>query len=229
MYRIGIISDTHGLLREEVICHLKECDVILHGGDVDRQGILDELKRIAPVYAVRGNVDGEWANDLPDTRTLELQGIKIFMIHNKKQIHEELSDKDVILYGHSHKYEEKWVGRQLWLNPGSCGAKRFLLPVTMAVLEVAKNGTFQVKRINLNEDKSTKDEEYQMDSTAILKSGKSMVAGIMKDVDQGKSVKQIAKKYHITEESAEHICRLYLTHPGVDVDGILNRIELGLR
>lgn len=225
MHKIGIISDTHGMLRQEVIKKLQGCEWILHCGDMDNPEILEQLKKIAPVFAVRGNVDKAWANLLPEVRTVTLAGIPIFMIHDKKQIKENCSDKKIILYGHSHKYEERWIGTQLWLNPGSCGARRFFLPITMAILTIQEDGCFGVERIELEERK----QEKKIDSSAVLKNGKSIVAGIMVDVNQGKTVEQIAKKYQISQETAQQICRLYLTHPGVDVEGILNRIELGLR
>ncbi len=84
MHRIGIISDTHGLLRPEVTEVLCGCDAILHGGDINSAKILEELKAIAPVYAVRGNNDKEWAAHLPETLSLELYGVRFFMVHNKK-------------------------------------------------------------------------------------------------------------------------------------------------
>ena len=140
VYKIGVISDTHGLIRDEVKEALAPCDVILHGGDINRQEILDMLKTIAEVYAVRGNNDKEWAEYLPEHLSLRLYGLRIFMIHNKKEIAEDLKDYDLIIYGHSHKYEEKNDGERIWLNPGSCGPRRFHQPVTMAVVEVEEPG-----------------------------------------------------------------------------------------
>ena len=84
MYRIGVISDTHGKIREEVKDILKNCDAIIHGGDIDRKSVLDELKRIAPLYAVRGNADKEWAEELPKTLSITISGIRFYVVHNKK-------------------------------------------------------------------------------------------------------------------------------------------------
>ena len=86
MHKIAVISDTHGLIRDQVRERLSGCEAILHGGDINRQAILDELAEIAPVYAVRGNNDKEWAEQLPETLSLELFGLRIFMVHNKKYL-----------------------------------------------------------------------------------------------------------------------------------------------
>ena len=103
-YRIAIISDTHGLLRPEVKERLKTCERILHGGDFDKPEILKQLEAIRPVYAVRGNVDKSWAEDLPAEREITLAGFRIYMVHNIKHLKKDLSGIDIIVYGHSHKY-----------------------------------------------------------------------------------------------------------------------------
>ena len=136
IYRIGVISDTHGLIRDEVKEILTTCQVILHGGDINRQAVLDELAQIAPVHAVRGNNDKEWAEHIPETLCLEIMGLSILMIHNKQHLPKDLGDRNLIIYGHSHRYEEKQEGGRTWLNPGSCGPIRFSQPITMAVVEV---------------------------------------------------------------------------------------------
>lgn len=134
--RIGVISDTHGLLRDEVREILETCQVILHGGDIHKQNILDELEKIADVYAVRGNNDKEWAEYLPEILSTELYGVKIIMTHDKKYLPPNLEPYDLVVYGHSHQYEEKLDEGRLILNPGSCGPRRFGQPITMAVIEV---------------------------------------------------------------------------------------------
>lgn len=118
MHKIGVISDTHGMLRAEVTEALQGCELILHGGDINKQSILDELNEIAPVRAVRGNNDKEWAEDLPKTITLDVCGLRVFMVHNKKEIPGDLPETDLVIYGHSHKYEEKTAGGIQYLNPG---------------------------------------------------------------------------------------------------------------
>lgn len=222
MHKIGILSDTHNLLRESVIDILRSCEVILHGGDLHTRQVLKQLETIAPVYAVRGNADKEWAAGLPQTLSVELFGIKIFMIHNKKMIQEDIQDKDLVIYGHSHKYEKLQKNGQIWLNPGSCGRRRFALPVTMAVLTAAGDGTFKIEQISLETDRKT-------DKTVAAtcpKNMKNTVIYVMKETDKGKSVETIAKNGGISKELAEQICRLYLTHPGVNADGILGKMGL---
>lgn len=244
MYKVGIISDTHGLLRPEVLDHLRGCEVILHGGDINKQKILDELNQIAPVYVVRGNNDKEWAANIPETLLLELYGLHFFMVHNKKMFPGDTAGIDILIYGHSHKYEEKYVGRQLFLNPGSCGPRRFTQPITMAVLEIEEDASFRVKKIEIPqqtlraEKKGDSDGEiglHNMDNCGTQDTPYSMkipanirqiILCVIKDTDRGKSVKEIAGKYGISKDLAEQICRLYLTHPGVTADGIMTKMGL---
>ncbi len=216
MKRIGVISDTHGLLRDEAVGVLKECDVILHAGDIDRQGIIDKLSELRPLYAVRGNADKEWAERLPDDLTVELFGYRIYMIHNKKNISEKAADADIVIYGHSHKYDEKETDGQLWLNPGSCGKRRFTLPITMAVIEIDEDGRLQVIRKDIAGEKAV--------PTDVGRDLSEVVKLVVKEFKKGSPVDAIAKKCGISMELTEQICRMYSTHPGIDVDGILNRI-----
>ena len=171
MGRIGVISDTHGLLREEVKEQLKGCQAILHAGDINRPELLEELAQIAEVYAVRGNADkGDWADALPETLRIAFSGLKIFMIHNKKMIREDILDADLVIFGHSHKYEEFAQGKQRWLNPGSCGGRRFSLPVNMAVITLEKNGTFQIRKIDLGTEPAKRQEELLEGKRSSLRS-----------------------------------------------------------
>ena len=135
MKKIGILSDTHGRLREEVVEILRGCDVILHAGDINTPQALARLRELAPLYAVRGNADREWADALPQTLSEEICGLRIFMVHNKKEIPADVTGYDLVVYGHSHKFEERREGNCLFLNPGSCGPRRFSQPVTMAVAQ----------------------------------------------------------------------------------------------
>ena len=146
MHKIGILSDTHGLLRPEVLHALSGCEMILHGGDINKQSILDELEKIAPVTVVRGNNDKEWAENLPETVRADVFGIRVFMVHNKKFIPADLSDTDLVVYGHSHKYEEKELNGVRNINPGSCGPRRFDQEITMAVMTVLDDGTFSIEK-----------------------------------------------------------------------------------
>lgn len=220
MHKIGILSDTHGLLRPEVAAVLQGCERILHGGDINQQKILNELEAIAPVYAVRGNNDKEWATGIPKTLAKEIFGLKVFLVHNRKDIPESLPDTDLIIYGHSHRYGEKQMGNIPCLNPGSCGPRRFRQEITMAILWIGERGSFQIEKIVIpGAEKKKRKEEDAVPADLGL-----MLPAVMKDIEAGKTVGQIARKYRISEDLSEQICRMYLTHPGVDVDGILRRL-----
>ena len=146
--KIAILSDTHGLLRPEVTEHLKTADVILHGGDINKQSIVDELHQYAPLYVVRGNNDKAWAENIPHDLTVTLGGVTFAMVHNKKEVPADLTGVDVVVFGHSHKYVQEEKGGILWLNPGSCGPRRFHQEITMMMADVA-NGTIQVEKITI--------------------------------------------------------------------------------
>ncbi len=219
--KIGIISDTHGMLRPEVKELLTGCEMILHCGDINKKSILDELELIAPTFAVRGNNDREWAKDIPETRELDVFGIQVFMIHNKRMIPKEVMEEsygmDLILFGHSHRYEEKTEKGITLLNPGSCGPRRFHQDITMALMYIeSEKGTYQIEKILIPH---TDLKREQVPGNLVEK-----MPGIFLDISSGKSVKQISRKYRISEELSEEINRMYLTHPGIDVDGVLRRL-----
>lgn len=217
--KAGIISDTHGLLRPEVMERLQGCERIFHGGDIGGQEILNELEKLAPVNAVRGNNDKEWAERLPLTDTVEFHGVKVFLCHKKKDIPGHLPGIDLAVYGHSHKYSDTLERDIRFLNPGSCGPRRFNQDISMAVLEVSETGDFQIRRINIpHAGRKLVIPEAERDREAIVR---EVIRGIRK----GMETKSIAEKNHISVELAEEISRMYLTHPGIDVDGILNRLR----
>ena len=146
--KIAILSDTHGLLRPQVVAHLKNADAILHGGDINRQSIVDELRRYAPLYIVRGNNDKEWAEAIPLDLTVTLGGVTFYMVHNKKEAAADLTGVDVVVFGHSHKYLQEDKDGVLWLNPGSCGPRRFHQEITMMMAEVT-DGKITVEKITI--------------------------------------------------------------------------------
>lgn len=148
MTTIGIISDTHGLLRPEVVERLQTCDAILHAGDINKPEVLDALRAIAPLYVVRGNNDKDWAADLPISLTFEIGGMRFFMIHNKRDLPQNLGDAQVIVFGHSHKYFEQTIAGRLWLNPGSCGKRRFDQEISFAMMRI-EDGTWSVEKVVL--------------------------------------------------------------------------------
>ncbi|HTQ79937.1 MAG TPA: metallophosphoesterase family protein [Thermoanaerobaculia bacterium] len=136
--RLGILSDTHNLLRPEVLERLAGCDRLLHAGDVGEAGILDHLRRIAPIEAVRGNWDGE-LESLPATLTGDLDGLPFGMVHRREDIDPRWPKKlRLIVFGHSHRPELEWRGNCLLLNPGACGPRRFSLPLTVAVVHLTQ-------------------------------------------------------------------------------------------
>ena len=150
--KMGIISDTHGLLREEVKERLKDCTYIFHAGDVDRPEILDELRTMGFLYVVRGNNDGYWAQNLRRSLNFSVGNVKFFMVHDIKDAAWELGDTQVVIFGHSHKYFCQEIDGRLWLNPGSCGRSRFGGEVTMAVMTV-ENGSWEVEKIVLQKER----------------------------------------------------------------------------
>lgn len=137
--RIGIISDTHGLLRPEACARLAGVDHILHAGDIGREEVIAGLRRIAPVTAIRGNVDtGPWARRYPDTTRLNLGGKAFYLLHNLHELdlNPAAAGIDVVVSGHSHRPKIETVGGVLTLNPGSAGPRRFTLPIAVALLEL---------------------------------------------------------------------------------------------
>ena len=269
-HRIGVISDTHGILRPKTAEILKTCEIILHAGDVGKPEVLRQLRDIRDTYAVRGNVDSgrirefyareterrKCAEDvkirtkefeaqaggfevradkfeagqveLPEELEIELFGFRIYMIHDKKQIRKDLPGVDLIVCGHSHKYEVGRLGNTVCLNPGSCGPRRFRLPVTMMLLTLyPAEHRLETERIDCLDisamGKGTLDTDEEMKITK--QDMYRLVRQIMKEVDAGRRIAEIAARNHIDERFAEQVCRMYLTHPGVDVDGILDRME----
>ena len=136
--RVGILADTHGLLRPRVLELLAGCDRLLHAGDVGDPAVLAALRRLAPVEAVRGNVDqGPELDRLPHTVSGTLGELPFGMVHRREDAPRDWSERQrLIVCGHSHRPELEWLGRCLLLNPGSCGHRRFHLPLTVAVVHV---------------------------------------------------------------------------------------------
>ncbi|MBV7274939.1 metallophosphoesterase family protein [Clostridium sp. PL3] len=138
-YKIGVISDTHGLLREKVLEILKDTDLIIHAGDVVDSSILEKLKEVAPVIAVRGNCDkGDLAYKLKKTEVIELEKTLIYVLHDidKLDVDLEVAGINIVISGHSHCPLKVKRNNILFLNPGSVGPRRFKLPVSMAILNI---------------------------------------------------------------------------------------------
>src|SRR5690606_22685883 len=138
---IGVISDTHGLLRPEARAALVGCDVIIHAGDIGKPQVLDELAEIAPVTTIRGNVD-KWAAHLPDTEIVEIDGRYLYVLHDLKQL--DLDPRaagfDAVISGHSHVPSTHTREGVLYVNPGSAGPRRFKLPIALAHISVRESG-----------------------------------------------------------------------------------------
>lgn len=142
-YRIGIISDTHGLLRPEAERLLAGVEHIVHGGDIGDPDIIDALGRLAPVTAIRGNVDiGNWAAAYADTELVSLAERSIYVLHdlNTLRIDPVARGIDVVVSGHSHVPKIETINGVLYLNPGSAGRRRFRLPITLATIDITTAG-----------------------------------------------------------------------------------------
>jgi len=141
--RVGVISDTHGLLRHEAIVAMRGFDHILHAGDIGDPGILDQLRRLAPLTAIRGNIDrrGPCAQ-LPATEWIELAGHKLYMVHDINELHHNPLAAGIaaIISGHSHRPSIRWREGVLYLNPGSAGPRRFKLPISVGILDIGDRG-----------------------------------------------------------------------------------------
>ena len=151
--RVAVISDTHGLLRRDVVAELRDCTHILHAGDIVRESDLDELRTCGFVYAVRGNND-RWQpglRDLAGYLRFSIAGVSFLMTHDPYDVPRDLKGVQIVVCGHTHSYREAWEDGRLWLNPGSCGRARFFGGVTMAKLLLRDGKILQVQRIDLPE------------------------------------------------------------------------------
>lgn len=150
--RIGLISDTHGLLRPEALAALQGCAQIIHAGDIGKPQVLDGLRAIAPLEAIRGNIDtADWALELPERVDLRIGGLTLHVLHDLKQLDIDplAAGIDVVIAGHSHKPKVERRDGVLYINPGSAGPRRFSLPISLALLEL-NDGDAQVELISLS-------------------------------------------------------------------------------
>ena len=148
---VGVISDTHGLLRPEAVAALRAADHIIHAGDIGDPAILERLSKIAPVTAVRGNVDREpWAETIPETNVLEVDGVSIYVLHilENLDLKPRSAGIDAVIYGHSHVPKQEMKDGVLYFNPGSAGPSRFQLPVTVGKL-IVQSGEIRAELIQL--------------------------------------------------------------------------------
>jgi putative phosphoesterase len=148
--RIGLISDTHGLVRPEALTALKGSELIIHAGDIGKPEVLEALKTIAPVIAIRGNNDRDsWAKGIPDLLDLKINGLKIFVIHNVNELeHDSVEGFQAVISGHSHKPSVMSRDGVIFINPGSAGPRRFKLPIAVGRLQIS-GAMMRAKILNL--------------------------------------------------------------------------------
>jgi uncharacterized protein len=151
MRTIGAISDSHGLLRPQALAALAGCDSIIHAGDVGSPDVLARLGALAPVHAVRGNVDhGAWSASLPVTQRIEIDVFRIYVLHILAELHPQVADTvDVVIYGHLHRPKIETKNGTLFFNPGSAGPRRFRLPITVGRL-TADHGKLRAEIVELS-------------------------------------------------------------------------------
>ena len=257
-HRIAVISDTHNLLRPEVVEIIKTCDAVLHGGDISGPETLEKIRRACGTaasyriggggnfYAVRGNNDRDWAADIPYKLEVRLFGRRFFMTHKKKDIPADV-DADVVIYGHSHKYAQEYVDGVLYLNPGSCGPRRFNQPITMAVLTIPEQAAIPGAEGGVGDFAGTEGERLKSygvtvekieiahgpskASTGTVVSSKEQVSAdlirkIGADLEKHRAVSDIASRRGVSRELADQIVRLYVTHPGVTAEQIMSKMGL---
>ncbi|MCC8104535.1 MAG: metallophosphatase family protein [Clostridiales bacterium] len=240
--RIAVLSDTHDVLREEVLEQIRLADAVIHAGDVSKPEIVDRikanLKRDAHLYLVRGNADGDWAKKIPDILEFQLEHLRFFVVHNRNRA--VIPEKcDIIISGHTHKFQAETVGERLWLNPGACGRRRFRSELSMAVLQIeGKRWQIEKIRIGVEDESAGRNENtiatadthgsggcsdpMELSSGALL----LLISGILKRMNKGKTISQIAGELNLEESFVEEICRIYVTHPGVTANGILDKLEV---
>ena len=155
MRTIGAISDTHGLLRPQALTALSGCDPIIHAGDIGSPEVLVRLCALAPVHAVRGNVDhGAWSASLPVTQRIEIDGFRIYVIHILAELNLQAADNvDAVIYGHSHRPKIETTDGILFFNPGSAGPRRFRLPITGGRM-TAERGKLRAELVELSVERS---------------------------------------------------------------------------
>ncbi len=218
--KIAILSDTHSLLRPEVVEIIKTCDHVLHAGDIASGETYEQIRNLmVPVHFVRGNADKDWAEMIPKDIELELAGKRFYMVHNKSHARTDLTGIDFFVYGHSHKYEDRKDGTITYLNPGSCGPRRFTQPVTMMVLEIAEDGDVTIEQKDLSPVLKRSEKRLPRKEMDVV------IKNIIKDMNANHPVPEIARRNRVEREFVEEILQIYTTHPGIDTDGILNRMK----
>lgn len=217
--RIAVISDTHDVLREDVLKRIEKADAVIHAGDFCSErtydAIRESLRPDADFFCVQGNNDRSWGSGFPITREFMIGDIRFFLVHDRQDIPQPVPDSQIIIFGHSHQYLEREENGILYLNPGSCGRPRFHLELSMAEI-LAENGKYTVEKIVL---------ETAVKVCAVPENRLALIKKIMKRMDKGQSIGHIAAKLCLEPELVEMICRIRVTHPGVTAGGILDKWE----
>lgn len=228
LIRAAVISDTHGLLRPEVEKVISTCDVVIHGGDFSDQMLYHRLNTRQPLYAVRGNNDNGWAKGLPLVRRFSLAGVRFIMSHDRADIPRDLKEEQVVLFGHSHKYYQQIEGGRLWLNPGSCGYKRFTLPLSMAVMTL-RDGEHQVEPIWLDEEygKSREDAERKAVEDEGERDRLFLIAKIMRFMKKGAKISWVADNLEVEPAFVGLVYQIVAACPGADARLILEALVGG--
>lgn len=221
LHRVAVLSDTHGRLRPEVAAQLRTAERILHAGDIAGRALLERLAGIAPVTAVRGNADRELA-DLPEECQFDLFGVSVYMVHDPRRRSPRAEGAGLIICGHTHRYRCETVNGAVWLNPGCCGPRRFGQPVTMAMLEFPGDRTFTVSRIDLAAAAAPPPAAAMADAWQTAET-------VIRDLKRGRAPEQIAQAHGFSGQTVAQICQIWYTHPGVDVQGVVDRMEIAGR
>ena len=227
--KTAVLSDTHNLLRPQVSALLKGCDAVIHAGDIGGRQLAEDIRaavgKDVPVYFVRGNNDREWGEELPESLRFTLGGVSFFLVHKKKDVPEKLDGVQAVIYGHSHRYAQEEREGRLWLNPGSCGKRRFGLEITMAFLYM-EEGKFRAERVDIGDmlsaQESGETESCRIPADGLLPS----IEGILRGMDRGWRIERISRELKLDAGFVEEVCRIRVTHPGVSAEGILNKSEV---
>ncbi|MCD8336256.1 MAG: metallophosphatase family protein [Lachnospiraceae bacterium] len=241
--RVAVISDTHDVLREEVLEQIRLADAVIHAGDISKPEIVDRMKANLPeksiLYLVRGNADGDWAMRIPETMEFQLEQVHFFVVHNRKKA--VIPEKcDIVISGHTHRFQAETADGRLWLNPGACGRRRFRSELSMAVLQIEGN-SWQTEKIRIGAEDVPAEKSVYSDAAANSRNSGSasgdpmelssgalllLISGILKRMNRGKTISQIAGELNLEESFVEEICRISVTHPGVTANGILDKLEV---
>ena len=223
--KVLIVSDTHRSNANYFkVLELVKPDMVIHCGDIEGSEVAISQAAQCPVYMVSGNND--FFTELPPEVELSIGKYKCLITHGHRYhvsmgpelIMDEARARgfDVVIYGHTHKYSLVEKDGQIWFNPGCCGKRKKDQEVSFAILEIRGKKDFDFRKVVIGNNEETEKLPKDIDK---------MISKAMKLTDKGKSFEEIAKTCKISEELAESICRMYLTHPGVDVAGILQRIS----